>query len=82
MIEKQPLALAGIEEGYKVTPERNYYIWKDQGISYELNSYILSSNEMEQIIASMKFPDAELNQLHVDNDYHGCSKAKGQRSKK
>ncbi|EHQ62808.1 hypothetical protein PDENDC454_07890 [Paenibacillus dendritiformis C454] len=56
---------------WKGQPERYYYIWKDQGISYELSSYILSSNEMEQIIASMKFPDANVNQLHVDNDYHG-----------
>lgn len=80
VIEKESLSLAGIDEGYKITirmttwkgqPERYYYIWKDQGISYELSSYILSSNEMEQIIASMKFPDAKVNQLHVDNDYHG-----------
>ncbi|GAA0380890.1 M56 family metallopeptidase [Paenibacillus motobuensis] len=80
VIEKQPLALAGIEGGYKITirmttwkgqPERYYYIWKDQGISYELSSYILTSNEMEQLIASMKLPDAKLNQLHANNDYHG-----------
>lgn len=79
VIEKESLSLAGIDEGYKITirmttwkgqPERYYYIWKDQGLSYKLSSHILSSNEMEKIIASMKFPDAELNQLHVDNDYH------------
>ncbi|MCY9539028.1 M48 family metalloprotease [Paenibacillus thiaminolyticus] len=79
VIEKEALSLAGIDEGYKITirmttwkgqPERYYYIWKDQGLSYELSSHILSSNEMEKIIASMKFPDAELNKLHVDNDYH------------
>ncbi|UNK15931.1 M48 family metalloprotease [Paenibacillus sp. N3/727] len=80
VIEKESLSLAGIDEGYKITirmttwkgqPERYYYIWKDQGISYELSSYILSSNEMEQMIASMKLPDAELNKLHEDNEYHG-----------
>ncbi|EPY11505.1 M56 family metallopeptidase [Paenibacillus alvei] len=80
VIEKESLSLAGIEEGYKITirmtnwkgqPERYYYIWKDQDISYELSSYILSSSEMEQMIASMKLPDADLNKLHVDNDYHG-----------
>jgi len=80
VIEKESLSIAGIDEGYKITirmttwkgqPERYYYIWKDQGISYELSSYILSSNEMEKMIASMKFPDAKLNKLHVDNDYHG-----------
>lgn len=36
-----------------------------------VNSYGLSSNEMEQIITSMKLPDAKVNKLHVDNDYHG-----------
>lgn len=80
VIEKQPLALTGIKEGYKITirmtdwkgqPERYYYIWKDQDISYELSSYILSSNQMEQLIDSMKLPDAKLNQLHANNDYHG-----------
>ncbi|MCM3039465.1 M48 family metalloprotease [Paenibacillus motobuensis] len=80
VIEKESLSLAGIDEGFKITirmttwegqPERYYYLWKDQGISYELSSYGLSSNEMEQIITSMKLPDAKVNKLHVDNDYHG-----------
>lgn len=80
VIEKESLSLAGIDEGYKITirmtawegqPERYYYLWKDQAISYELSSYSLSSNEMDQIIASMIFPDANVNKLHVDNDYHG-----------
>ncbi|GAV12787.1 M56 family metallopeptidase [Paenibacillus sp. NAIST15-1] len=80
VIERESLSLAGIEEGYKITirmttwkgqPERYYYIWKDQGISYELSSYILSSSEMEQMIGSMKFPEAKVNKLHEDNEYHG-----------
>ncbi|BFH59633.1 M56 family metallopeptidase [Paenibacillus azoreducens] len=80
VIEKESLSLAGMDEGYKITirmtawkgqPERYYYIWRDQGLTYELSSYNLSSNEMEQMIASMKFPDAKINKIYVDNDYHG-----------
>ncbi|WP_195575104.1 M56 family metallopeptidase [Paenibacillus sp. 1001270B_150601_E10] len=80
VIEKESLSLEGIEEGYKITirmtawegqPERYYYVWKDQGLSYQLNAFALSSNETEQMIASMKYPDEKLNLLHVDNDYHG-----------
>ncbi|KKO53210.1 M56 family metallopeptidase [Paenibacillus sp. DMB20] len=80
VIEKESLSFPDMDEGLKVTirmtawkgqPERYYYLWKDQGISYQLSSHILSSGEMEQIIASMKFPDSKLNELHKDNEYHG-----------
>lgn len=79
-IEKAPISLSGTE-GLQITirmlawegqPERYYYIWKDQGITYQLESYGgLRPDDYERMIASMKLPDRELNKLYENNDYHG-----------
>ncbi|MGN7359073.1 M56 family metallopeptidase [Paenibacillus sp. SAF-054] len=80
VIEKAPISLSGVE-GVKITirmlvwegqPERYYYIWKDQGITYQLDSYGgVSPDDYERMILSMQLPDRELNKLYENNDYHG-----------
>ncbi|MDR0270405.1 M56 family metallopeptidase [Paenibacillus sp.] len=81
VIEKEPISIAGVVEGLKITirmtawegqPERYYYLWKDQDVTYQLDGYgQLTSGDLEQMIASMKFPDTGLNKLYENNAYHG-----------
>lgn len=79
-IEKAPVSLSGTA-GLRITirmlawegqPERYYYIWKDQGITYQLEGHGGERpSDYERMIVSMKLPDAELNKLYENNDYNG-----------
>ncbi|MWV46386.1 M48 family metalloprotease [Paenibacillus sp. HJL G12] len=79
VIEKSAVSVNGLE-GLKVTirmtawkgqPERYYYVWKDQGVAYKLGGDgQVTSRDFENMIASMKYPDENLNKLYENNDYY------------
>ncbi|MDR9853566.1 M56 family metallopeptidase [Paenibacillus sp. VCA1] len=80
VVEKEPIALPGVNglkitlrmTGWKGQPEQYYYVWKDQGVTYQMKCLDrLPSSDLETMISSMKSPDAELNHRYENNDYHG-----------
>ncbi|UFJ39004.1 M56 family metallopeptidase [Brevibacillus humidisoli] len=72
-IKKETLTIEG-REAVKVTVQANnweklYYLWQEDGVLYQIEeNTTLTSQELETIIASVKYPDRDIYTQYVNHD--------------